>query len=650
MKKWLGVILLILVVIIGRSSAVKAETFSADFLLTIDNNGVIMFIVNPDTGMIVYSNQAAESFYGYSSEEFLLMNINEINTLTDEEIIEEMNKALEEERNYFLFEHQNKIGEIKNVEVYSYPINYEGKTYLYSIIIDITERVELERQNRILLILFSVVGSLMITGLVLFIITLRKNHQYLLAEHNSLLVSHEMSETFFDAISKMIFIKDEFGKFVFVNPAYQDYLGLEKNEIIGKTDQELGLLSQMKTSIPFEVLSKNKADNKEIILIKQKNHYYEQTTFYVKIHLSHFGLAGFIQDVTESKRYEKEIIDASYHDLLTGLFNRNYLEKSIEQKMQTDQYPMGVYLLDVNGLKFTNDVFGHAEGDILLKEIAKVLTKVFGSSSTLCRYGGDEFIVISTNASEEIMKVQEGKIKQLFGAYQRFGIPGSVSVGTAIIHDDHTHIQDAISDAETAMYTRKTLDRKMFKEESLKKLIGKLHKEVPFEKAHSQVTSKLLYDFALYLGLPENDANTLKTVGYYHDIGKVVFLDQFELDKKKMSSEEKKLLQTHTIFGYRILNYSDELMHIASIALEHHERYDGLGYPKKLKKDQISKFARILSVVECYDVMTSKFSYKTTLTFEQALEEINKEKGHQFDPYYVTRFSEFISKIYQNKK
>ena len=151
MKKLLSIVILSFILLLYSPKIFAAEDIDYEELF--NNHQTVMMIIHPDSGIIYYANQAAADFYGYSLEDLMGMNINLINTLTPEEVAAERLKALEEERNFFVFRHRLANGDIRTVHVYSYPVAINGDTYLFSIIIDQTAYTIIQNRNRIIIIL-----------------------------------------------------------------------------------------------------------------------------------------------------------------------------------------------------------------------------------------------------------------------------------------------------------------------------------------------------------------------------------------------------------------------------------------------------------------------------------------------------------------
>ena len=166
-KKILLIVILVLIFMTinpGEAAAIPPE-IEFDFSRLFNEHGAVMLLIDPLTGNIVYSNNAAQSFYGYSKQQLQDMKISQINTLPLKETEAEMKAALEEERNFFVFKHRLSNDEIRTVEVFSYPINLEGKDYLFSIVHDINDKTLLAQRNLIMRIIIYSAGSIIIIAL-----------------------------------------------------------------------------------------------------------------------------------------------------------------------------------------------------------------------------------------------------------------------------------------------------------------------------------------------------------------------------------------------------------------------------------------------------------------------------------------------------
>lgn len=161
-----------------------------------------------------------------------------------------------------------------------------------------------------------------------------------------------------------------------------------------------------------------------------------------------------------------------------------------------------------------------------------------------------------------------------------------------------------------------------------------------YTEGHSKRVAKLCVLLSQKIGLSKEETELLHTAAYFHDVGKIGVSDNILLKNGKLTDEEYEIMKLHTIIGSNIFKVTDIFKDISPIIKYHHERYDGKGYPEKLKGENIPKLSRVLSICDSFDAMVSKRSYKETGTADYALSEINNCAGKQFDPVYAKAFLE----------
>ncbi len=162
------------------------------------------------------------------------------------------------------------------------------------------------------------------------------------------------------------------------------------------------------------------------------------------------------------------------------------------------------------------------------------------------------------------------------------------------------------------------------------------------EEEHSHRVSMLCQDMGHALGLTEGDTEELKTIGLLHDIGKIAIEENILNKREELTEDEWQEIKRHPEIGYRILNTVNDMLEIAEYVLYHHERWDGKGYPKGLKGEEIPLQSRIITIADAYDAMTSQRSYRNALQEETAIEELKINSGTQFDPELVRIFIEKV--------
>lgn len=354
------------------------------------------------------------------------------------------------------------------------------------------------------------------------------------------------------------------------------------------------------------------------------------------------GLTCFILNITPLKRAQEQNLFMSYHDVLTGLYNRRYCEDSIRKIDKKENLPISVVIGDVNGLKLVNDAFGHHTGDLLLKKGADAITEACEGKGIASRWGSDEYMILLPGVTEAAAEELVIKIKLFCAQSQVNSIPVDISFGLATKTILEESILYVIKSAEDRMNRNKIVESKSMRNNIIKTIMHTLHEKNPREESHSKRVGELCKKIGLALRLPEIEVNLLNLAGFLHDIGKIAIDDRLLSKADDLSQDDIAVLRTHPEIGCRIIRSSYDVGEIAEAILYHHERWDGTGYPKGLKGVEIPKYARVIAIADSFDAMTSKRSYRELFTPEQAAEEIRKGSGTLYDPEIVDAFLQAV--------
>lgn len=356
------------------------------------------------------------------------------------------------------------------------------------------------------------------------------------------------------------------------------------------------------------------------------------------------GILGLGSDITEKVELKEKLRKSIYIDSLTGVYNRVYFEKKKEELNNSKYMPIGIIVGDVNGLKIVNDTFGYLEGDKFLAEIAKMLKSIVSKNDFIFRWGGDEFVILIPNCDESKCEKIINNITNECKKNQFNLIEMSISLGASIKNALNDDIYENLKEAEEKLHRQKFLKEKSIRSSIIFSLCQSLHEKNVETQAHTQRLVKYSMEIGKYLEFTTAQLDELELVTKLHDIGKIGISETVLLKKENLSEEEFEEIKTHTEKGYRILQASNELSNVARGVLTHHERYDGGGYPLGLKGEEIPIMARIVNVVDSYDAMITYRGYNKVKTKEEAIEEIEKCRGKQFDPNIADIFINILKK------
>jgi diguanylate cyclase (GGDEF)-like protein/PAS domain S-box-containing protein/putative nucleotidyltransferase with HDIG domain len=348
------------------------------------------------------------------------------------------------------------------------------------------------------------------------------------------------------------------------------------------------------------------------------------------------------RDITESIYKQRQIEYVSYHDYLTDLYNRRFYEKKLTELDHKENLPLGLMLIDLNGLKLINDAYGHTVGDKALKIVAETLKELGDPGIYAARVGGDEFALLVPNTCEADMNGYAERIKERLSRVKIDHVMISVAIGYAIKFRSEEDVYVISKSAEDTMYRHKITEGSSARNRTIQTILTTLTEKYSYERTHSKRVSAMCLKMGRALGLSDDDQKELALAGLFHDIGKIAIPDHILGKQEALTAEEYERMKTHTEAGYQILRAADEYSNLAEYALYHHERYDGKGYPTGLKGDKIPYFARIISIADAYEAMTSERSYRVKKTKEEAIIELRACAGRQFDPELTETFIKHV--------
>lgn len=457
-------------------------------------------------------------------------------------------------------------------------------------------------------------------------------------------------ESLFKNSSDAIAIVDRENRVMEINEKFTQLFKYTLEEIKGiDIDLLIATEEKMEEARSFtELLFKDKVDSVETIRFDKDKNPKEVEVKGVPILLNGevVGGYGIYTDISRRKEVEREILWISYHDQLTGLYNRRYFETRIREINQPENLPTSVVMADLNGLKLANDAFGHATGDRLLVKTGEMISAHLKGNDFVARTGGDEFIVVMLNADDEDAREFVSRVNRTILENNGDSIDLSVSFGWDTKTKLDQSIHNVINKAENYMYKRKLSEGPSMVSSTIKIIINTLHEKNEREKQHSDRVSRICMEIGKAMGFDPEQVSVLNLVGLVHDIGKIG-IDENILNKAgPLTEAEYEEMKRHPQIGYRILSSTNEMSDLAFYTLCHHERWDGKGYPKGIKGVEIPLVSRIIAVADAYDAMTSERPYREPQSVQSAVSELQKFSGTQFDPDVVDVFVEKVIKEY----
>jgi len=358
------------------------------------------------------------------------------------------------------------------------------------------------------------------------------------------------------------------------------------------------------------------------------------------------SFANSISGAIERKDFEKKIEYLSFHDQLTGLYNRRFFEEEVKRLDTSRNLPISIIMADLNGLKLANDAFGHSIGDQLLIKVAEVIKDASRVDDIISRFGGDEFMILLPHTPANDAESFVNRMREAISKEPAEPVILSVSFGFDTKTEAYEEMSEIFKKAEDNMYRRKLLESSDMKQKTIKIIMKALYEKKAREKRHSERVSTFCKAIGVAMELRPEKVKELTIAGLMHDIGKVGIETEL-LNKADMLEDFERIeIKRHAEIGYRILSSVNEFSQIAEIVLSHHERWDGTGYPKSVKAEVIPLGARIIAIADAYEAMTSDRPYRAALSQEQAIEVLKRNAGLQFDPNIAKLF---VEQVLQNQ-
>ena len=589
-----------------RKKAEKQVTYNQQRYEAIFQNDPIGIIIEDDKGNILEVNDKECEMTGYTKEELEGKNVIDMFVLPKyhELAKENIKKIIAGQDLEFDIKTPTKNGDIKYMHLKETNITFpDGKKGIISMHVDITERKKMEKELK-------------------------------------------MMDFTINKADILIFRVTPDGKIDYVNETAVNKLGYTKNELIGLQTNNIiyddnyiqrnKFWEEIKSSGSkiFELYFKTKNDKTFPVEIVSQYYQYEDKEYEF----------AFVQDISERKEKEERIQYLLHKDSLTGLYNRRFFEIEMDRLDTERQLPISIIMCDVNGLKIINDSYGHKKGDQILIETAQILENVVRDEDIIARHGGDEFTLLLPQTTYKQGQKLIERIKKHTKTVGEEEIPISMSLGIATKTKVKEDIEETLKKADNAMYRNKLSESRSTKNKIVRNLLNTLEAKSSETKEHAVRMTKLANKLGEHIDLSNSELNRLNLLATLHDIGKTTISEDILTKPGQLTKEEWEIIKEHTETGYKIASASEEFAVVAEEILFHHEKWDGTGYPQGIAGSEIPYLARIIAIIDAYDVMTNERPYSKAISKKAALSEIKSCAGTQFDPKLTKAFIQLQQK------
>lgn len=466
------------------------------------------------------------------------------------------------------------------------------------------------------------------------------------------------AEDIVSKIDEIVLVVNTEGLIVDINAAGGRALDCKKEDVIDSPIEHI-------LDIDFALLLRESADRASLVW-EQELHLNTSSTLSLPVKLSIssikdrnanlIGLLLICQDktmvkelqaeISQRKTKETELKYLSLHDSLTGLYNRTYFEQQMSQVKGNSS----IIVCDVDGLKLVNDTFGHEAGDRLLIRAATIIQSALDDHLSLARIGGDEFAVLIPHNNRERIHEICASVNRAVEQYNRENpqLMISISMGFAVSRSPLANINELYREADDNMYHEKLNHMQSFRSGMVQGMMKTLEARDFLTEGHAERLRELIWQLGNYAGLRASMLTNLQLLAKFHDIGKVGISDKILFKPGLLTDNERLEMQRHSEIGYRIAQSIPELSSISDLILKHHERWDGTGYPLGMKGRDIPLECRILAIIDAYDAMTNDRPYRRAMPVEDALAELGRNAGTQFDPELVSKFLNMLRDYGEN--
>ena len=368
--------------------------------------------------------------------------------------------------------------------------------------------------------------------------------------------------------------------------------------------------------------------------------------------------------VENFRRYE-EVRELADRDSVTGLLNHRAIHVRLDQELRRAQrggQQLSVLMIDLDGFKLFNDTYGHQTGDMVLRQVGQVLVESGRSSDVAGRYGGDEFVLILPDTTQEgarvvAERVRVGLASHPFRTPDGLSVPIRVSIGVATYPYDARQALQLMGAADSNLYESKQRGGDAITASGrwqgvevmavgqfsvLDGLVTAVDNKDHYTRRHSEDVTTYALSLAKALGLHEDWHRTLRIAALLHDVGKIGVPYRLLRKPGRLQRDEFEVLKQHVTLGEMMIKDVPNISEVLSAVGSHHERFDGRGYPRGLRAEEIPLLGRVLAVADAYSAMTTDRPYRKALNPQEASEELLHVAGSQLDPQLAKVFVKMV--------
>lgn len=662
---------------------------SEDELRTVFNHVYEALIIHETDGTIIQVNDRMLRMYGVNREQALNMSIRDDLSGPDnpfDRLTDYWERVKAGETRFFEWQARRPgDGSVFDVEVFLCKLVLNGKERILAAVRDVTERKRMQRKlqtaneklkaaneeldatNEELAAMHEEQVS-MNEELIATEEELRQQVDELNQSREALNRANQELLDIIDFLPDATFVINRDGKVVAWNKALEKMTGVKKEEIVGRGD---GAYAEVfwgkRRAVLVDAIISGWPSSLEKLYDSLKR---KGDTLYAEVFVpglyggrgayvwakasplfDHNGnITGAIEsvrDITDRKQAEGELKYLSTHDSLTGLYNRHYFEQEVQRLQNNGCASIGIILCDVDGLKLVNDSLGHEAGDKLLVAAARLVKNSFRKTDLIARVGGDEFAVLLPGYDEQAVESGGERIREAVRRYnaKNPSLPLSISVGCAVSAEHPVNLAELYREADNNMYREKLHQSRSNRSATVQTLMKALEARDFITEGHADRLQMLVARVGEELGLPQRTVADLRLLAQFHDIGKVGIPDRILFKAGPLTPAEMRKMKRHSEIGHRIALSAPDLHPIADWILHHHEWWNGQGYPLGLKGEEIPLECRILAIADAYDAMTSDRPYRKALSHEEAVAELRRCAGIQFDPDLTHQFISILETL-----